>query len=72
MKQQHIADSMLNRIRNFMVDLEFGAPALPNPGAAGATLDAALAAPVQPIPPDGAPEIAGALVTQGLGLEGSA
>jgi len=62
--KQHIADSMLNRVLNFLDDLN--EPTLP---ATGAQLDAALAAPVAPIPPDAAPDLAGALVSQGLGLK---
>ena len=67
MKQQHLADSVLNRILNFMADLD--EPALPNPAMAGAQLDAALAAPVAPAAPDpNMPGLAEGLVAQGLGL----
>lgn len=62
MRQQHLADSVLNRIMNFMDDLE-----APPPVAQGPAIDAALAAPVPPMPAvDG---IAEALVAQGLSLE---
>jgi len=63
-KKQHIADSMLNRVLNFLDDL--AEPTLPS---TGAQLDAALAAPVAPISPEAAPQLADALVTQGLGLK---
>lgn len=62
MRQQHLADSVLNRIMNFMDDLD-----APAPVAQGAAIDLALAAPVPEMPP--ADGIAEALVAKGLKLE---
>lgn len=61
--KMHIAESVLNRILNFVDELE--APAIAAPD--GAALDAALAAPTPEMPP--AQGVDTALVMKGLNLE---
>lgn len=63
MKQMHIAESVLNRILNFMDELE--APPIVAPD--GAALDAALATPTPDMP--AAEGMDAALVMKGLNLE---
>lgn len=63
MKQMHIAESVLNRILNFVDELE--APPVTAPD--GAALDAALAAPTPEMPP--AEGVDAALIMKGLNLE---
>lgn len=62
MTKMHIAQSVLNRLLNFMDELE--APPIAPPE--GQAIDAALAAPAPPLPP--AEGLDDALVAKGLGL----
>jgi hypothetical protein len=61
---QHIADSVLNRILNFVDDLN-----APMPKLAGAVIDAKLAEPALPADPAASPELADAMISDGLGLQ---
>lgn len=63
MKQMHIAESVLNRILNFVDELEAPPAVMPS----GMALDAALATPTPDMPP--AEGIDQALVMKGLNLE---
>lgn len=62
--KQHMAESALNRLLNFLDDL--GAPPIANSAATGAAIDAALVQPTPAMPP--ADAIADATVLKGLGI----
>lgn len=64
MKQMTLAESALNRLLNFMDELD--APVVPDPKAQGEALDAALLQPTGDVP--AVPGMDAALVTKGLGL----
>lgn len=67
MNKLSLSESALNRLLNFMDELE--APVVAEPGALGAEIDAALVQPTPEMPE--APGVAEALVMGGLGLEGT-
>jgi hypothetical protein len=61
----HLAESALNRLLNFMDELD--ASPIGDAAATGAAIDAALSTPTPQMPP--ATGVAEALVAEGLGLE---
>lgn len=65
MNKLTLAESALNRLLNFMDELD--APVVANPAAQGEALDAALLQPSGELP--AVPGVEGALVAKGLGLE---
>lgn len=64
MNKLSLADSALNRLLNFMDELD--APPVADPATQGAALDAALMQPTGELP--AVPGVDQALVTKGLGL----